>query len=62
MTSGRELGSHVPHRAAKKIAVNGKTLLLSTHPNMTTTVTGHDGMNDPEIAKVLKMKIKGKET
>ena len=51
-----ELGSHVPHGAAKKLLSVEKTLLLATHLNMTTTV-----MNDTEIPKVLKMKIKGKE-
>ena len=46
----------MPHGAAKKLLSVEKTLLLATHPNMTTTV-----MNDTEIPKVLKMKIKGKE-
>lgn len=50
----------MPHGAAKKLLSVEKTLLLATHTNMTTTVTGHDEMNDPEIPKVFKMKIKGR--
>lgn len=59
----RELGPHEPYGASKKkkklLSVE-KTLLLATHPNMTTTVTEHK-MNDPEIPKVLRDEDKGKE-
>ena len=44
----------------KKLLSVEKTLLLATHPNMTTTVTEHK-MNDPEIPKVLRDEDKGKE-
>lgn len=50
----------MPHGAAEKLLSVEKTLLLATHPNMTTTMTGYDEMNDPEIPKVFKMKIKGR--
>ena len=55
LTSGR--GTRIPCApwCCKKITVSGKDP-FATHPNMTTTV-----MNDTEIPKVLKMKIKGKE-
>lgn len=45
----------------KKLLSVEKTLLLATHPNMTTTVTGHGKMNDPEIPEVLRGEDKGKE-